>query len=86
MNYLTEVDDSGDQDGDFASGAEGREQELVISERLDGTQREELDDILSEYSNVLRSEPGRTSVAEHRIETKASKPLRGPPYRLPHAH
>ncbi len=56
-----EVDDSGDPDGDFASGAEGREQELVISERLDGTQSEELDD----YSNLLRSEPGRKSLVEH---------------------
>ncbi len=89
MNYLTEVDNSGDPDGDMPSwngGAEGEEQGPVISEHLDSKQRVELGDILQEFSNVLRNEPGRTSLAEHRIETEASKPLRQPPYRLPHTH
>ena len=41
---------------------------------------------LYSYSDVMRSEPGRTTITEHRIPLKSSKPIRLPPYRLPHAY
>lgn len=88
VNYLTEVEDCGDLEEDIPSwngGAEEAEQP-VISNRLDSQQKTELGEILQEFSDVLKYVPGRTNLAEHRIETETSRPLRQPPYRLPHAH
>ena len=36
--------------------------------------------------DVFDTKPGRTRLAEHRIETGSAKPIRQPPYRLPHAY
>ena len=40
---------------------------------------------MGEYPGVKDS-PGRTTLAEHRIHTGSSPPIRQPPYRLAHAH
>ena len=42
--------------------------------------------IVSDFKDVFDTKPGRTSLAEHRIETGLAKPVRQPPYRLPHAY
>ena len=34
----------------------------------------------------MKNEPGRTTFAEHRIETGDARPIRLPPYRLPYAY
>ena len=38
------------------------------------------------FSEVLSSQPGRTTVTEHRIDTAKVAPVRLPPYRLPLAY
>ena len=38
------------------------------------------------FTRVFNNKPGKTSLCEHRIETEGSKPVRLPPYRLPHAY
>ena len=53
---------------------------------LDERQAEELHALLHKYSDVIRSTPGRTMLAEHRIETNNGRPIRQAPYRLPHAY
>ena len=45
-----------------------------------------METLLNEYSEVLRNQPGRTSVVEHVIDTADSKPVRQQAYRLPHAY
>lgn len=37
---------------------------------------------------MLCSSPGRTALAEHRIDSEAAKPIKCklPPYRIPHAY
>ena len=67
----------------YTNGAEG--QKLNISDRLTQKQREELNDLLERFPEVLCNEPGKTNLIEHHIETGSASPLRQPPYRLPYA-
>ena len=43
-------------------------------------------EVLQEFTDMIKSEPGRTMLAEHRIETGDARPIRQPPYRLPYAY
>ncbi len=58
----------------------------TVGGQLDQTQRKELEGVLEEFADVLRNHPGRTELAEHRIETGTAHPVRLTPYRLPHAY
>ena len=40
----------------------------------------------AEFKDVMSDLPGKTELVEHRIETGEAKPVRLPPYRLPHAY
>ena len=49
-------------------------------------QRNELNSLLSSYSDVLRDQPGKTTVIEHDIEMESGvKPVRQNSYRIPQA-
>ena len=41
---------------------------------------------IGHLSIVMQNQPGCTDVAEHTIDTGAARPVKLPPYRLPHAH
>ena len=58
----------------------------TISERLSSSQKEQLRQLREEFADVMSDQPGRTTLAEHRIETGSARPVRLPPYRLPHAY
>ena len=58
----------------------------VMGSHLNETQRAELASILDEFSSSLKSKPGQTRAAEHRIELNSPRPIRLPPYRIPHAY
>ena len=58
----------------------------MINKELSGKQKGELGKLLKEFSDVLKDEPGRTTLAEHSLETGSAIPVRQPPYRLPHAY
>ena len=47
-----------------------------------------IDEELAEdrFSDILKNEPGQTSLVDHQIDTGMAKPVRQPPYRLPHAY
>ena len=47
-------------------------------------QREELLKLLDEFSDIFTDLPGKTSVAEHRIQLTDDRPIRCKPYPLPH--
>ena len=57
-----------------------------INPRLTTEQMTELGTILTDFAHVLRNEPGRTTVTEHRVVSDDLKPVRLPPYRLPRAY
>ncbi len=83
VNYLAMEDDSDDWDSDVPAWNSGDseldDQQSVIIDRLTPDQMAELRQILEEFSDVLRNEPGRTDLAEHKIETGSARPLRQPP-------
>ena len=50
------------------------------------TQRLELEELLKEFTEVMSSSPGRTTLMEHQVTTTGSRPIWLSPYRLPHAY
>ena len=61
-------------------------EEPKINEKLTQKQKKELDALRTEFGDVMSDLPGKTEMVEHRIETGDAKPVRLPPYRLPHAY
>ena len=79
--------DEADDDVVLWNGAGGDEDEhSTISNRFDSTQRTELTDLLRVFRDVLSNRPGKTQIAEYRIQTGSVPPIRLPPYHLPHAY
>ena len=58
----------------------------MIGEQLTNEQLLQLQLILKEFSQVQQNQPGRTELAEHKIETGSARPVRLSPYRLPQAY
>ena len=58
----------------------------VIGEQLEKNQHTQLQELLTEFKDVLSNQPGRTNVTEHTIETGDAHPIRLQPYRLPYAY
>ena len=84
-NYLTEeVDD--EEDVPVWNEDAGVEAQPTVGEQLSDDQQEQLQGLLQEFTDVMRNEPGRTTLAEHRIETENARPIRQMPYRLPYAY
>ena len=63
-----------------------QDEQPTINPNLSAQQLQELQDVLQTFSDVLSSEPGRTSLIEHHIEAGDARPIKLPPYRLPHAY
>ena len=57
-----------------------------IGDKLSVSQRSELQNILDEFTDVLRDKPGRTIIVEHTINIGMANPVRLPPYKVPHAY
>uniref|UniRef100_A0A1X7U211 RNA-directed DNA polymerase n=1 Tax=Amphimedon queenslandica TaxID=400682 RepID=A0A1X7U211_AMPQE len=57
--------------------------ELIVGETLDERQREDLTQLLAQYKDVITSDLGRTTLAEHCIEVEGASPYRQSPYRIP---
>ena len=81
----------GDQGADEADDVvlwkdDAEETQPVINEELTPRQKQELQRLLHEYTSTLQDAPGQMMLAEHRIDVGQSRPVRLPPYRLPHAY
>ena len=68
----------------WRSGEAG--QVFDMGEGLDSGQKKELKELLGRFAKVFSNKPGKTTLYEHRIHTNSSKPVRLPPYRVPHAY
>ena len=60
--------------------------EAIISDQLTEGQHQRLAALLLEYREVMCSDPGRTTLVEHHIDTGRANPIRLPPYRVPYVH
>ncbi|UYV70775.1 K02A2.6-like, partial [Cordylochernes scorpioides] len=56
--------------------------EIQISEDLTLSQKNELRQVLSKYSDLFSSKLGKTNLAKHRIDTENAKPIKHKPYRV----
>ena len=86
-SYLAEeVIHEEDDDEDIPLWDGGGSNTPEINKELSQEQKKELEKLLNDFSDVLKAEPGRTTIAEHSLETGSATPIRQPPYRLPHAY
>lgn len=53
--------------------------------QLDSRQAHELDMLLGNFESLFTALPAHTTIAEHCIPTRDARPVRLPPYCLPHA-
>ncbi|XP_021345000.1 uncharacterized protein LOC110444964, partial [Mizuhopecten yessoensis] len=64
------------------AGKEGIE-DVNVSEHLTTEQRKDVNNLLSEFKDVMTDKPGRTNLASHDIITTTDDPVRVRPYPLP---
>ena len=87
VGYSEEVADIEDEGISVWDGQpDGEPEKPSVGEQLSAEQHADLDQLLTDFRDVMRNTPGRTDRAEHRIETGGARPVRLPPYRLPHAY
>ena len=84
VGYLQEEGDLEEDDSDWDPKS-GCDDKPKLGEQLSGEQREQLQQLITEFPGVWSGIPGRTDQTEHRVETGNASPVRLPPYRLPHA-
>ena len=66
-----------------AFGHEETWEDVVISDDLTESQRQQVKELLREFSDIFSGKPNLTSVATHKIDTGDSPPIRSSPYRIP---
>ena len=59
---------------------DGNEEEPSYGEQLKEQQLNQLQGVLTDFKDVVCSEPGQTNLVEHTIESGS------PPYRIPHSY
>ena len=52
----------------------------------DKVSEEQCCEVRTLLGEVIKDTPGRTSLAQHQIRTGEARPIRLPPYRIPHAY
>ncbi len=58
----------------------------TFGEQLSAAQKRNHEQLLKEFAGVMSNHPGHTNLAEHNIHTGDARPIKLPPYRLPHAY
>ncbi|KAL5497407.1 hypothetical protein EMCRGX_G013874 [Ephydatia muelleri] len=58
----------------------------TVGKQLSEVQKSQLNRLLGKFLDVMSSIPGRTTEAEHQVTTTGARPVRLPPYQLPHAY
>ena len=58
-------------------------EDVVISDHLNESQKDQVETLLQEYAGVFLGRPNLTDVITHRIDTGDSPPIRCTPYKVP---
>ena len=64
---------------------EGTYKDVNICTKLSKRQKKQVWELLEEYQDILTSNPGKTSLGEHRIEVTTDQPVKTKAYPLPYA-
>ena len=59
---------------------------LTFGDHLKTSERNNLNDLISEFHDVLSTKLGKTDLIEHNIVTSTAKPIKLPQYRVPQAY
>ncbi|XP_071493976.1 uncharacterized protein [Diadema antillarum] len=59
--------------------------DVSINSALSSPQKEQVNELLNEYKDVLSDLPGRTTLGEHHIKLKGNEHLKSKPYPIPHS-
>ena len=87
MSFLVESEPADDIDEtDVLLWDDLPEGRPTTGDQLSDSQRQQLGNMLDEFSEVMKYQPGLTDLTEHKIVTGCANPVRLPPYRLPHAY
>lgn len=65
--------------------ADDSKSQVHISDKLDGSQVSQLNDLLREFKDVLSDLPGNTDFGKHDIKLTTDQPIRSKPYPIPFA-
>lgn len=84
--FMEEIADENQLEDDIPSWKDNEGGAPVIGSHLDREQQMQLQALLTEFADVFQAQPGKTELAEHRIEVGDGPAVRLPPYRLPHAY
>ena len=86
--YVEEVSDTEQDDVPvWSEGPDSNgEDQPLFGDQLSSEQRADMNTLLEEYTDVMQNNPGKTTLAQHHIRTGDARPVKLPPYRLPHAY
>ena len=82
---LVSTEDPDDDDGDIDTLSNTNDENPTLGDQLSPQQTQDVHSVWTKFSAVLNEKPGHTSITEHHINTGEAKPIRLPPYRIPHA-
>ena len=87
-NYWAEADgeDWTEEEEKIPEWRGGGEGDSKVGDRLFEAQRGQLEELLTEFGDVMSNNPGRTMVVELQVTTTGTRPVRLSPYQLPHAY
>eukprot|EP00731_Ephydatia_muelleri_P034076 Em0046g19a len=85
-NYWADVDDEESSEDDIPEWRGSEKGEPTVGDQLSAVQKSQLNKVLETFSDVMSSIPGHTTEMEHQVTTTGTRPVRLPPYRLPHAY
>ena len=85
-NYWADVDDGESSEDDIREWRGSEKGEPTVGDQLSAVQKSQLNKVLETFSDVMSSTPGHTTEMEHQVTTTGTRPVRLPPYRLPHAY
>ena len=84
--WTEEVSDQGEEDLSWKDDEDSVTDQPQFGELLLPEQRQEMERLLHEFSEVFSNKPGHTQLAVHRVDTGTERPVKLSPYRILHAY
>ena len=85
-NYWADVESAEDSEEDIPHWRGCEKGDPTVGKQLSEVQKSQLNRLSGKFPDVMSSIPGRTTEVEHKVTTTEARPVRLPPYRLPHAY
>ena len=82
-NYWADVESAEDSEEDIPDWRGSEKGDPTVGKQLSEVQKSQLNRLLGKFLDVMSSIPGE---AEHQVTTTGVRPVRLPPYWLPHAY